>query len=345
MTDRSRSPDLRDDLATLVKLGGPRAAPPASRAARVKAALHTHWRSEVRRRTRRRNTWLFAAMAAASAVIAAVALDIPSRFVGTPPVATAAFRVESVVQPVWVRDAAAPGAQPARLEVGNAIPVASELATEGDGRIAVRSESGHSVRLDVSTRVRIVSPVAVALDRGKIYVDSGIRPDRTGAPLEIHTPFGIVREMGTQFEVRVRDDAVRIRVREGSVQMDADRGTYSVAVGTEFELDDRGVPNWSDAPPHGSEWDWLSSIAPVFDLEGSSARAFLEWVSRERGWTLRFADEQVGRSAAEIVLRGSIEGLTLDQALDAVLPTCQMVHRVENGTLVVEAATEGGTSG
>jgi hypothetical protein len=288
---------------------------------------------------------LVAALAATSVVILAIGLGIPNRFVGSPPVADVAFRVESLVQPVWTRDATALDVQPARIHVSDSVPVGSELATEGDGRIAVRSDAGHSLRLDVSTRVRIISPDVIALDRGKVYVDSGLQPDPASRSLEIHTPFGIVREMGTQFEVRVGDDALRIRVREGSVQMDGDRGTYGVDVGTEFELDDQGVPSWRDVPSHGPEWNWLARIAPVFDLEGSSARAFLEWISRERGWTLRFADERVGRSAAEIVLRGSIEGLTLDEALAAVLPTCHMVHQVENGTLVIEAVAEGETSG
>lgn len=344
MTDPSRASDHRDDVARLVRLGGPRPAPPASRAARVKTALHTHWRSEVRRRARRRYAVAAAALAAASVAIVAIGLGIPSRFLGTPTGAEIAFRVESLAQPVWTRGATTLGAQPARLHVGDAILSGSELATEEDGRIAVRSEAGRSFRLDVSTRVRIISPVVVALDRGKIYVDSGLRPDPAGGSLEIHTPFGIVREVGTQFEVHVSDDAVRIRVREGSVRMDGDRGTYDVDVGAEFRLGDGGVPIWGDVLPYGPEWDWLSRIAPAFDLEGSSARDFLEWISRERGWTLRFADERTRRSAAEIVLRGSIEGLTLDEALAAVLPTCHMVHRVENGILVIAALADGETS-
>jgi ferric-dicitrate binding protein FerR (iron transport regulator) len=228
--------------------------------------------------------------------------------------------------------------------VGESVSPGAELANEEEGRIAVRSEAGHSFRLDVATRVRIISPVAVALDRGRVYVDSGLQPDPAAASLEIHTPFGIVREVGTQFEVRLSDDALRIRVREGSVRMDGDRGTYDVEVGKELRLDDRGVPTWTDLPPYGPEWDWLSRIVPVFDLEGSSARDFLEWVSRERGWTLQFADARVGRSAAQIVLRGSIEGLTLDEALAAVLPTCHMTHRVENGILVIEAVADGEAS-
>ena len=39
-------------------------------------------------------------------------------------------------------------------------------------------------------------------------------------------------------------------------------------------------------PTHGADWDWILGITPMPDLEGWSAIHFLEWVARERGWTL-----------------------------------------------------------
>src|SRR6185436_7133512 len=39
--------------------------------------------------------------------------------------------------------------------------------------------------------------------------------ETTGAAITIHTPFGDVRDVGTRFEVRLRDDALRVRVRDG----------------------------------------------------------------------------------------------------------------------------------
>jgi len=89
---------------------------------------------------------------------------------------------------------------------------------------------------------------------------------------------------------------------------------------------------------YGPEWDWIVGVTPMLDLEGETAMAFLEWAARERGWKLAFADESVARSAAEIVLGGTLERLTLDQALDAVLPTCNLTHRVEQGVLLIASA-------
>ena len=63
---------------------------------------------------------------------------------------------------------------------------------------------------------------------------------------------------------------------------------------------------------------------------------FLDWVAREGGWTIRFADEALRRSAPSIVLRGSIDGLTPEQALEAILPTCGLTHRIANGTVTID---------
>jgi hypothetical protein len=78
-------------------------------------------------------------------------------------------------------------------------------------------------------------------------------------------------------------------------------------------------------------------VTPTFDLEGLTARAFLDRVARERGWTLTFADAELARSAEEIVLAGTVERLTLEQSLDAVLPTCRMTHRLDDGVLRIES--------
>jgi hypothetical protein len=71
-------------------------------------------------------------------------------------------------------------------------------------------------------------------------------------------------------------------------------------------------------------------------VDGKTLPVFLDWVAREGGWTIRFADEALRRAASSIVLRGSIDGLTPEQALEAILPTCGLTHRIANGTVTVD---------
>jgi hypothetical protein len=67
-------------------------------------------------------------------------------------------------------------------------------------------------------------------------------------------------------------------------------------------------------------------------VEGNTLGAFLDWVSREGGWTVTFADS--GHSAAARATKLSVrpdglKGLTLVEALEVILPTCGLRHRID----------------
>lgn len=333
-TKPDRPRDEHDDVGTLLRLAGPRAAVPTERAERVRSAAYATWKRKTRVRSHRRFVWAGAAAVAACLMLAIGFGVIPF---GTGPSPTAdVLTVASLSGPAWVRDSAGTVPSTSRpLAVGDGVTLGSELDTPETGRVAVRLSSGHSVRLDRSTRVRVLEAGVLALDRGAVYVDSGMGRE-TVASLSIRTPLGIVEEIGTQFEVRLEEDSVRVRLREGAVVVHRDEGTYDVVVGGELEIGVDGSVATRELATHGSEWAWVADITPMLELDGRSARDFLEWVARERGWTLSFADEQVARSAEEIVLGGTVSALTLDQALETVLPTCRMVHHVTDGTLIVE---------
>jgi ferric-dicitrate binding protein FerR (iron transport regulator) len=304
-----------DEIAALIRLAGRRPGVPEEVAARVRAATHEHWREGLRRRARARFLWTGAALAAAALVILAIAFRVDT---STPPVPRELVRIELRRGPVWIRDSRA------------------EVETGKGGRVAVRLPSGHSVRLDSDSKLRVLGRTALSLDRGTVYVDSGARA-RAPEPLLLRTPWGVVRETGTQYEVRVRRESLRIRVREGVVVLRAVDGvTHGVGAAQELEMDGRSVSGSREIATHGPEWGWVASLAPMPSLEGLSARAFLETIAREGGWRLEFADEETARLAAETTLQGSVEGLSPEQALEAVLPTCGMFHRILFGRLIVD---------
>ena len=332
--DQGHSMNERDDVATLVRLAGKRQSVPRERAERVRAAAQAQWQHEVRQRSRTRTIWMSVGLAAAASLILAITIQVLGVGNGVPQGAAGTILVESLVGPVWIRSTGEGGALQSRaLGIGDEIPLESALTTDDEGRAAILLASGHSVRLDGSTGIRLLDSASIALDKGTIYVDSGLEARST--PLDIHTPLGLVREIGTQFEINVADDSVRVRLREGAVVVHHGNQTHEVRAGTEFELDPDGSVTRRELSTYGPEWEWIVGITPALDLEGRSARVFLDWVCRERGWTLAFADEAVARSAGEIELGGTVERLTLDEALDAVLPTCRMVYHVVDGVLVI----------
>ena len=88
----------------------------------------------------------------------------------------------------------------------------------------------------------------------------------------------------------------------------------------------------------GPEWRWVGDVAPPFRLEGATVPAFLRRITREQGWTLEFTDASLRSRVDRVVLHGSIEGLTADEALAAVLPTCGLTSRRQGDRLIVSAA-------
>ncbi len=327
--------DPKDEIASLLRMAGQRPPVPLEVAERVREATRDHWRREARARKLKRRLWAGAGLAAAAVLAMGLGLAL-LRTSPVPPAGAPAARVELVAHPAWARSAT-PGSSPAMsgLRPGDALPSGAEIATESEGSLAILMASGHSVRLDAGTRLRIISGSMLDLQRGALYVDSGRRSDTEGTVLGVRTPRGVVHEIGTQYEIRIREETLRIRVREGAVILESEDESHRVPAGMQVELDGKGDPVLKSIPLYGPEWGWAERIAPMIDLKGRSLRAFLEWVSRERGWALSFDHEETEDASSGILLSGSVEGLTLDEALEAVLPTCGMTFEVEGGVLTV----------
>jgi ferric-dicitrate binding protein FerR (iron transport regulator) len=333
MSDEPKRADERhDDIARLVRLAGKREAVPQEAAERVREATHAAWRAEVRRRSRRKTFGGFAALTAAAALLLAVGLRIGMR---APTSGDSAIRVEAVQGALWVREATEP-ALLREIPVDAVVPNGAELSTGENDLAAIRLASGHSIRLGRSTTLRLLDAATVALDLGTIYVDSFSGEDRHH-DLVVETAFGAVQEIGTQFEVRLDDRSLLVRLREGAVVLHRDGRTHRVTAGSELELGAGDSPVTRPIAIHGPEWDWLLGVTPMLDLNGRTAREFLDWVARERGWRVAYSDGAVARHAERTVLEGSLQNLGFEEALDTALLSCMMGYRVDDGVLLVRS--------
>jgi ferric-dicitrate binding protein FerR (iron transport regulator) len=332
-----------DPVARLVQLAGARPPVPPERAARVQARVRESWRAGVA--SRRRVRWVSWGASLAAAAALAVALGVGWRYASTPPappvlVATME-RVSGSVTTLG------PAGEVLPLAAGSRVWSVAPVTTGEDGRAALRLPGGPSLRLDVSTRVRFVSSDVLSLESGAVYVDSNPGPTAGTVvhPVRVETPWGRVVERGTQFEVRVGSGGVRIRVREGAVELAGSSGSNSVgrswqaAAGAELTLATSGQLSRATVPLHGDAWGWVQQIAPSFRLEGRTLGDFLAWVGRETGWRIAFADPSRAAAAVATVLHGSIDGLSPEQALSAVLPTCGLADRRDGETVVVFASS------
>lgn len=208
------------------------------------------------------------------------------------------------------------------------------VTTADGGRVAVRLPAGASVRIDGNSSVRFDSGRTLTLECGALYADVGA----SGKPhegIEIATPFGSVRDVGTQFEVRLLPAGMRVRVREGKVRVDAERIREAEA-GSELLLHADGSSESTEVPVYGPGWDWVQRTAPPFIIENANLDQFLRWVSRETGLRYRLADPR--DDPERVILHGSITGLTAEEALSVVLPGSGYRHRIVEGEIWLEKA-------
>ena len=339
MTDRDPRARLSPagdeaELARLIRIGGTRPDAAAERSARVRQAVHEHWRAGVRRRTIRRRWQAAAALASTAAIVAFAIRPTPPARDPAPVPTIVVATVDRVVGAVEaVVDGAGRGAT--RVLSPDADVHADEWVTTGPrGRVALRVANGVSVRLDVGSRARLLTTMVIELTEGALYVDTG----REVTGLEVRTPRGTARDIGTQFEIRVRESALRVRVRTGVVEVWRDDRPIAAHPGTELTVSDNGIVS-SAVSSFGPDWDWVVGIAPAIEIEGRSLAAFLEAISREHGWRVRYDDAALEREATTIVLHGSVAGLTPDEAVAVAVTTSGLGHRVRDGEIVVSRAS------
>ena len=315
--------------ARLLHLVGMRPDVPADRESRVKKAFLDEVRATAHARVvRRRIATVAAALSMAAAAVVAIWLGV-SREVARP-VVTVVATVERL-EGDGVRQNGS--SEPVRIALGDPVHLGDRIDSGTTGRVGLRLANGASLRFDHGSRARLVSLNSFALDAGAVYVDSGSE----SPALEVATSFGIVKDVGTQFEIRLGDSSLRVRVRSGVVEVHRGGDVSSARPGTELTVTTTLAISRS-VVPYGQEWAWAVSLGPRFDIEGRPLSAFLEYVCREQGWTLVYTDSKLALEASGIVLHGSTQGLQPSDALAIVMATTGLTHRVADGELEVARA-------
>lgn len=350
MTEHKRAPNSgailsfngEDQIRRLLESTGRRPAPPTEDLKTIRAAARLSWRQLVSAEQRQRRR-LGRSLALAATLLVAVGVAwwwVTSRAPSTPEVVATLELLKGEIRAVGRAD---PGAEAVlELAAGGGLPAGSTLETapaEGGSpaQAALRLVGGQSLRLDSGTRIQLVSTSRLVLEQGTLYLDSSPAAGQSGS-VEVVTDLGVVRDIGTQFEVRLGngdDPALRVRVREGAVRLNDGSHSYSATSGEELTLHRDGSVARGTVALYGAEWEWVLAAAPGLDIEGLALGSFLDWVSRETGWRIGYADEGLAESAAAIRLHGTIQGLTPTEAVGAVLEGSGLDYRIEDGTLLI----------
>ena len=305
--------------AQLLRLAGAPPAPSAERTARVRQVV--------------RRGAVIALLGVAASLVIAVWMNRP-RSVAPPsqPVVATGQRIQG--RPLILRQSAHPAA-PQPLTASSSVYPGDLIETDDMSRAALLVADGSSVRIDRTSRLRFLAPSVIEVVAGAAYVTTS----NGSHGFEVRTPMGAVRDLGTQFEVRLTTSSLRVRVRSGMVELGRGARITTAQAGTESIVTSTGIAV-RRMPAYGPEWAWTTDVAPSFAIEGRSLRAFLEHLAGEEGWTLQYGDATVAEAAGRIILHGSVEGLQAEQALAVALATSGLRYRLSAGELLVSRAAD-----
>jgi len=293
-----------DAIAALVRLAGRRPPVPEDAMRRVREAVHDEWMESIGRR--RRTRWIGSAAAVAAAIVTIVVLKM------TP----------STSQPAPQRAVVAGG------QTNGAVIYANDVYEVANGSTASLAWGKATLRLDGGTRVRVASASELTLERGAVYVDSN------GSGVLVRTPMGNVRDVGTQFEVRLTPDRMRVRVREGRVDLQHGETTHSAIAGTELDADAQGGVTQHSIATSGSDWEWVVRAAPPIHLDGRTLSEVVASVTRDEGLKPVWSD-QTAQNAASMRLHGDVP-LTPEEALDTALVASGLTAHANGDRLIIK---------
>ena len=319
------------DLERLLKSAGPRERPPAEVERAVRAGRYAEWQAMLREGRSRKHRFGAFALAASLAVAAVGAWIAGTQTASTPAaVGTLAATVGNVRERSgWLAGWRA-------MDGGDVVMAGRTLETGADGRAAIALAGGVSLRLDRGTRIAFIEPSRLRLERGALYLDSGaghLQPGR----LLVETPAGTVRHVGTQYELRLLDAGMQLRVREGRVEFRSPTGLVEHGRGGEqLVIFGDGRVERGMAPRSDPTWAWISDATPTVDLEGMSLARFLAWAGRELGRDVELAGALTEADVAAVVIHGSTAGLPPAEALEAVLETTRFQATLDGDRILVE---------
>jgi len=296
--------------------------------ARIRRATEAEWRAQV---GTPRRIWLPRAAAAAVALLAlATVWQFWMRSADIPEPMGKLVRTEGAgmiqVQPLW-RDVA--------VTVGTDLRAGSDYGAHAASLLTLRG--GGNLRVAAGSKFEVLTANSIRLDRGELYVDipPGQHADSSFVAI---TGAGEFRHVGTQFALAVVDGTTRLRVREGRVEWQAPEGNSMVPAGTEILIDQQHHVMRSDIASSGEGWAWTETMAPDIDIENRPLVEFLDWVSRETGHKLAYADELTRQQVGTIRTHGSVHGLPPMQALKAVMASTSLRFDLQAETIRVSFA-------
>lgn len=302
---------------------------------RIRQATEQEWRSASRPPARRRSR----IVAVAAAIVGVTAAASWAWFAMSPGAEGAVLGQVAVVNSPGLFEVKRFAADDS-LDAGSSLNVGQRLDARGDAIVTIAE--GGNLRIARASAVEIHDSDAIRISRGEVYVD--IPPgSHAASSFRVLTSAGEFSHVGTQFAVLIADGQARLRVREGQVVWHAAAGDSTVDAGTEVIIDQQGKATHRKIATAGRDWAWTEAMAPDFVIENRPLLEFLQWFARETGRKLEI-DDQSRQQAAAILMHGSVKGLTVTEALSAVMSTTTTLnYQLPEGVIRVSSTRDSRT--
>ena len=315
-----------DPLAEIIRAAGRRKEPSQEHYDQVYSAARAAWRSKLR--TRRSKRWY--ALAASIAVVGIAGVLIQRWQVRPPELAGSLALIQGTVEVFESESETWAGISGSGIRMQDG----ARLRTDADGTAVLELANGGSMRLAQATEI-VVGIDAFELVSGRLYFDSYSRP--SSAAISVATPLGTVNDIGTQFEVSLNADALRVRVREGAIAV-AEGGSVVSTASAGEALQRTLTGSWereriaADDP----EWRWAEELARVSESEREPILVYLRWIARETGKQLEFESPLIELAAETASFSGDPRGLTPRNLLETITAISNFSYELtDDGTILI----------
>lgn len=328
----------QDVLEELFRHASARQRPPRDDEQQVRETVHAHWREVTGRRRQRSRAWTWA-LAASVAGAALIGVLVRSNAPSLAPVEQVAS-IGRVTGSVTLDSESGS----VRLEPGskNTALAGRSLHTGRASGAALNWINGAVIAVDEQTRLRFISSTEIFLESGRIYVDSG-QEQAANRVIDIQTPHGLVRHLGTQYMTRVHPDGLSISVREGRVMFQPIGNDMpdpsSAGAGQKLEVPAGGIATLEAISTWGEQWAWTETLTPGLSSGGHSVAELLAWAGRETGRRVEYTSLLAESMAQNTILHGTLDVQPM-QALSVASATSDLTARVRDGYIEVSLSRD-----
>lgn len=331
--DPERTPS-EQELTELFDALGPREEVPPGILDEMEVATRHAWQQQLwrMRQQRRRRTVAVGLLAAAAALLIFFGYGAIERSLSSgsdqAPVVASIERIEGQVRSVDTEST---------LDVGAELRDGATLEADADSGAALRLANDVRVRVAPSTRLSIGRDGRLELSDGSIYIETGGAASSTegSSRVRVETALGVATDLGTRFLVEARPTSTVVVVREGQVKLSAGGDSQIALARQQLVVDRQGRYQLSEASPNGERWSWVLDLASPFELENKTLAQYLDWLSSETGYEIRFASPEQRAALSGIQLHGSIEGERPSQTIDDILLGAGLASTLEDGVLSI----------